>query len=104
MNETGYSFVETIVSVVILMILCTTLLPVSYTMKTNLYNKKLELAAAETAYEGLKHYLYLQLVEGVKTIDDVNYYWQFDGQRICVTFRNTRELREKCIQQSGENR
>lgn len=54
MNESGYSFVETILGVGILMILCTSLIPISYTMKTNLANKKMELIAAETAYEGLK--------------------------------------------------
>jgi len=104
MNETGYSFVETIVSVFIFMVLCSTLIPISYTMKTNLYNQKLEVAAAETAYEGLKQYLSLQQVEGVRTVDGVNYHWLFDGQRACVTFQNTKEQRHKCIQQTGEIR
>ncbi|MEK5332318.1 MULTISPECIES: hypothetical protein [unclassified Lysinibacillus] len=104
MNETGYSFVETIVSVFIIMILCSTLIPISYTMKTNLYNKRLEVAAAETAYEGLKQYLFLQQVQGIRTVDEVNYHWLFDGQGICVTFQNTKEQRQKCIQQTGEIR
>ncbi|MFC9539080.1 hypothetical protein ACFTQ7_04270 [Lysinibacillus sp. NPDC056959] len=30
MNESGYSFVETILSVVIVMLVCTTLIPISY--------------------------------------------------------------------------
>lgn len=102
MNETGYSFVETIVSVVILMVLCTTIIPLSYTMKTNLYNQKLEVIAAETAYEGLQHYRDLQQAKGVKTIEKVDYYWLFDGQSICVTFQNASEQRQKCIQQTGE--
>ena len=104
MNEKGYSFVETILSVFIFMLLCTTIIPISYTMKTNLYNQKLEVVAAETAYEGLKQYQFLQQVEGVRTIDEVSYHWLFDGQGICVTFQNTRELRQKCIQQTGEIR
>lgn len=104
MNESGYSFVETILSVVIIMLLCTTLLPVSYTMKTNLYNKKLEVIAAETAYEGLKRYRDLQQLEGMRTIEGVTYSWFFDEQKICVTFNNTRELRQKCIQLEGEIR
>jgi hypothetical protein len=104
MNETGYSFVETIVSIFIFMVLCSTLIPISYTMKTNLYNQKLEVAAAETAYEGLKQYLFLQQVEGTRTVDEVNYHWLFDGQGIYVTFQNTKEQRQKCIQQTGEIR
>jgi len=102
MNETGYSFVETIVSVVIIMVLCTTIIPLSYKIKTNLYNQKLEVIAAETAYEGLKKYRDLQQVEGVKTIEKVDYHWLFDGQAICVTFQNASELRQKCIEQTGE--
>ncbi|MEB2299763.1 hypothetical protein LAV72_09030 [Lysinibacillus xylanilyticus] len=102
MNESGYSFVETILSVVIVMLVCTTLIPVSYTMKTTLYNKKLEVIAAETAYEGLKHYRYLQQTEGTKTIENIEFQWFMNGQGICVSFQNTRELRKKCIQLTGE--
>lgn len=102
MNESGYSFVETILSVVIVMLVCTTLIPISYTMKTTLYNKRLEVIAAETAYEGLKQYRYLQQTEGTKTIENIEYQWSFNGQGICVSFQNTRELRKKCIQLTGE--
>jgi len=102
LNESGYSFVETILSVVIVMLVCTTLIPISYTMKTTLYNKRLEVIAAETAYEGLKQYRYLQQTEGTKTIENIEYQWSFNGQGICVSFQNTRELRKKCIQLTGE--
>ncbi|MGE7676406.1 hypothetical protein ACQKMV_23075 [Lysinibacillus sp. NPDC094403] len=102
MNESGFSFVETIISIVIVMLLCTTLIPISYTMKTTLYNKKLEVIAAETAYEGLKHFRYLQQTEGIKTIENVDFRWSMNGQGICVSFQNTRELRKKCIQLTGE--
>ncbi|MFJ7731533.1 hypothetical protein ACIQXF_06510 [Lysinibacillus sp. NPDC097231] len=102
MNESGYSFVETILSMGILMLLCTLLIPISYTMKTNLYNKKLEVIAAETAYEGLKQYHNLQQTEGSQTIENVDFHWTFNGQGICVRFQNTRELRQKCIQLTGE--
>ncbi|MGE6513256.1 hypothetical protein [Lysinibacillus sphaericus] len=104
MNESGYSFVESILSVVIVMVICTTLLPITYNMKTNLSNKKLEVIAAETAYEGLKQYRHLQKNEGMKTIDGVDYHWAYDGQAICVTFQNMRELRHKCIQLTGESK
>lgn len=102
MNESGYSFVETILAMGILMILCMSLIPLTYTMKTNLTNKKLELIAAETAYEGLKQYQAIQQTEGSRTIEQVEYHWTFDGQQICVRFQNMRELRQKCIQDTGE--
>jgi len=102
LNESGYSFVETILSIGIFMLLCTSLLPISYTMKTNLSNKKLEVIAAETAYEGLKEYLHSRQQEGLKTIENVDFHWIFEEQEICVTFQNTREIRKKCIHLTGE--
>lgn len=84
------------------MLLCAALLPISYTMKTNLSNKKLEVIAAETAYEGIKQYLDSRQQEGSKTIENVDFHWIFEGQEICVSFQNTRGIREKCIQMSGE--
>lgn len=102
MNENGYSVVETILSVVIIMLLCGTLIPISYTMKTNLHHKKLEVFAAETAYEGVKISHYQGINEGTKTIEGVAYHWSFDGQRICVTFQNSKGNRTKCIDANGK--
>lgn len=102
MNEKGYSLVETILAVVIIMLICSTLLPISYTMKTNLHHKKLEVFAAETAYEGLKMSHYQGISEGTKTIEGVPFYWIFDGQQICVSFKNSKENRTTCINATGE--
>ncbi len=84
------------------MILCTSLIPITYTMKTNLANKKMELVAAETAYEGLKQYLAIQVTEGTRTIEQVAYHWIVDEQQVCVEFQNLQEPRQKCIQVTGE--
>lgn len=102
MNEHGFSLVETILAVVIIMMLCGTLIPISYTMKTNLSHKKLEVFAAETAYEGLKMSRYQGVNEGAKTIEGVAYHWLFDGQQICVTFQNSKESRSTCINATGK--
>lgn len=102
MNENGYSLVETILGIVILMMLCGSIIPISYTMKTNLYHKKLEVFAAETAYEGLKISFHQGINEGTKIIEDVTYHWRFDGQQICVSFLNLKEQQTKCIDANGK--
>lgn len=102
MNENGYSLVETILAVVIIMLICGTLLPISYTMKTNLYHKKLEVFAAETAYEGLKMSNYQGISEGTKMIEGVSFNWVFDGQQICVSYQNSKESRTTCINATGK--
>lgn len=104
MNENGYSLVETILGVVIMMMLCGTLIPISYTMKTNLYHKKLEVFAAETAYEGVKISHHQGVNEGTKIIDGVTYHWRFDGQQICVAFQNLKGNRLNCMNANGKVR
>lgn len=101
MNESGYSFVETIMATVILMLLCSSLLPITYTMKTSLMNKKMEMIAAETAYEGLKLFQAVQQTEGTRIIEQVEYQWMFNGDEICVRFHNILKPRQKCIPLTG---
>ena len=62
----------------------------------------MELVAAETAYEGLKQYLAIQVTEGSRTIEQVAYHWIVDEQQVCVEFQNLQEPRQKCIQVTGE--
>ena len=102
MNENGYSLVEAFLGVVIIMMLCGTLLPISYTMKTNLYHKKLEVFAAETAFEGVKISHYQGVNEGTNMIEGVTYHWRYDGQQICVRFRNLKENRTMCMNANGK--
>ena len=102
MNDHGYSLVETILGIVIMMMLCGTIIPISYTMKTNLYQKKLEVFAAETAYEGMKISYHQGMNEGTKIIENVTYHWRFDGEKICVSFLNLDEKQMKCIDVNGK--
>ncbi|XKO53989.1 hypothetical protein ACI2WT_14440 [Lysinibacillus fusiformis] len=103
MNESGYSFVESILAMGILMLLCGSLLPISYTMKTNLMNKKMEMIAAETAYEGMKLFQAVQQTEGTRIIEEVEYQWMFNGEEICVRFHNILKQRQKCILLTGNS-
>ena len=102
MNENGYSLVETILGIVIMMLLCGTIIPISYTMKMNLYQKKLEVFAAETAYEGVKISYHQGKNEGIKIIENVTYHWRFDGEKICVSFSSLGEKQTKCIDTFGK--
>ena len=54
----------------------------------------MELVAAETAYEGLKQYLAIQVTEGTRTIEQVAYHWIVDEQQVCVEFQNLQEPRQ----------
>lgn len=102
LNSEGISFAETLLTVVIVFILAGTLLPFSYHLKETLYNQQLELHASETALEIAKRLQTESLKSGVKTIDEIDYHWIYDGQKICVKYRNGDEEKQKCIGRQKE--
>lgn len=101
-NNKGISFIETLLSISILFVITGSLIPLSYQLKSTLYNKKLELHASETALEAAKRIRYQNESIGVKIIDNVEYVWHFDGQQICIEFTNLNGERKKCINQDDE--
>lgn len=104
-NERGITLAETLLTVVIFSTMACTLIPISYQLKTTLYNKKLDLFASEVAYEGVKEALHTSNTSGMKQIDDVDFYWNFDGRSICVDYKNiNKKEQRKCIDQNGEIR
>lgn len=103
MNSKGTSFVETLLSISILFVITGSLIPLSYNMKSTLYNKKLELYASETAYEAAKMIHNGYKSNGVKVIDNVEFNWFYDGRQICIEFTNLNGERKKCINQLGEH-
>ena len=102
-NDRGFTLAETLLTVVILFTIASSLIPVSYRLKTTLYNKKLELYASEVAHEGIKQFLHTSVTSGVAQIDEVNFYWNYDGKSICVDYTNINQKEQrKCIDQNGE--
>lgn len=104
LKDDGFSFVESLLTIVIIFTIVGTLIPVSYQLKSTLYNKLLELHASQIAFEAAKMVLNNRTSSGTKTVDQVEYYWDFDGTKICVEFNNLDEVRNKCINQEGEVR
>ncbi|RUL56959.1 hypothetical protein [Lysinibacillus antri] len=102
LNYKGITLVETLLTLVILFTIASTLIPLSYRMYSTLYNKQLELYASETAYEAAKVILHENHFSGVNTIDHNQFNWDYDGEKICVEFKNLNGERKKCISQIGE--
>ncbi|MEK9198661.1 hypothetical protein ACH0B5_07480 [Ureibacillus sp. 179-F W5.1 NHS] len=102
LNNKGISFAETLLTAVILFILAGTLIPFTYHLKETLYNQKLELHASETALEVAKRLQTESLKSGKKTIEQIDYHWTYDGQKICVTYRNGDDEKIKCIGRKEE--
>lgn len=96
-NEQGFSFVETMLALVILFFLTSTLIPITYLMKQKMYDQTLRTNAAEVAYNGALSYKRYGEVNGMYEIDDTQYHWIYANNGICVTYVQHERLVEKCV-------
>ncbi|MGN7387822.1 hypothetical protein [Sporosarcina sp. SAFN-015] len=96
-NEKGYSWPESILSLVILTVIFGTLLPLYSHASTRLEMKKLGMHAAESAYHGAILYQAYGLIAGENHIDKTIYRWSVQGEGICVSYQFIEREFEKCI-------
>ena len=97
MNERGFSLVETILGVVILFFLSTTLIPVTFYMKQQITEQKMQTHAAEVAFNGALKYSRFGEQNGYQEINGILYEWQLMDQQICVFYSNEGETGELCV-------
>lgn len=97
LNDKGISLVETLLTLVILLTVFISLIPLSYQMLSTLNNEKLELHASEVGFQAAKIVLNTTIFSGSETIEGVKYDWNYDGTQICIEYINLDEVREKCI-------
>ncbi|MCM3389931.1 hypothetical protein M3649_17575 [Ureibacillus chungkukjangi] len=102
MNCKGIAFVETLLTVAIILIIAGSLIPLSYQLKSSLYNQKLELHASETALDAAKQIKAQSKIAGSKTIELKEFHWTYDGEQICVQFENLSGEQVKCINRTGD--
>lgn len=101
MNTRGIAFVETLLTLVIVLIITGSLVPLTYQLKATLHNQKLELHASEAALEAAKIINASSLFSGTFSIEQNEYDWTYDGEEICVQFQNLSGERVKCINGNG---
>jgi len=97
LNTKGIAFVETLLSVVIVIVITGSLIPLTYQLKANMHNQRLELHASETALEAAKMIKDQSLFSGTIAIEQNEYHWVYDGKTICVKFKNLNGEQLKCI-------
>lgn len=98
MKESGVSLVETMLTLVIVMLITGSLIPLHSQLNRTLYNQKLELHASEVAHQGAVQVAKGQSLQGALTVEGVLYSWQFADNSICVAFQNAKKERLKCIE------
>ena len=86
-NEKGYSWPESILSLVIVTVIFGTLLPLYSHMSERLEMKRLGMHAAESAYHGAILYNSYGMMAGANRIDGTIFNWSVENEGICVTYQ-----------------
>ncbi|WP_301109744.1 hypothetical protein [Sporosarcina sp.] len=97
MDEKGQSWPEAMLSLVIIMVIFSSLLPMASRLTTTVLMKKNMMIAAETSFQAAIHYRTGGETAGVRTHDGHDYQWTVMGDEICVTYEELRGVRSKCI-------
>lgn len=97
MNESGYSWPEAILTLTIMVVIFSTLLPLSFRMLSGLENKKHEMRAKETMYQGALLYTTYGIREGVRTEEGTQYSWSADEGQLCVRYLSGDKTETVCI-------
>ena len=96
MNESGYSWPEAMLTLTIMMVIFSTLLPLSFRMLTGLDDKKREMRAKETMYQGALLYTTYGITDGVRTENGTEYVWAAENGRLCVTYPSSIKTETTC--------
>lgn len=96
-NEKGYSWPESILSLVVITVIFGTLLPFYSQMSTRLEMKKLGMHASESAYHGAILYQAYGMMTGTNLIDRTLYNWSVENDGICVTYHYIDQELVKCV-------
>lgn len=97
MNESGVSLIESLLTVVIMMLIAGSLVPLHSKLNHSLYNQKVALHASEVAYQGALQVTRGNATEGNIEIEGILYKWQYENKCICVSFHDAGKEHEKCI-------
>lgn len=86
MNEKGYSWPESILTLVIVTVIFGTLLPFYSHLSERLEMKRLSMHASESAYHGAILYNSYGMMAGAKRIDGTIFNWWVENEGICVAY------------------
>ncbi len=96
-NEKGYSWPESILSLVVVAVIFGTLLPLYSHMSEHLEMKRLSMHAAESAYHAAILYNSYGMMVGAKRIDGIIFDWSVEDKGVCVAYKLIEQEFLKCI-------
>lgn len=103
MNNKGFSWAETILTLFITFIIATILLPLLNNMSVQLEEKKRKYHSAMVMNEAAKLFITENIENGSLSIDGVTFNFQISEQEVCVDYQGVRGEKRNCIGISPAN-
>lgn len=97
MDEKGYSWMEAMLTLTILVVIFGTLLPVATNMTAVLHNKKQSMHASEIAYQGAIIHNAYGITKGTRSFEGADFDWNVTGKSICVSYPVANKVATKCL-------
>lgn len=97
MNERGQSWPEAMLSLVIIMVIFSSLLPMAMKLTTSLVAKKQAVIASQTTYQAAIYYRASGQTTGLRTHEKTVYEWNITNGEICVVYEELRGTMNKCV-------
>ncbi|WP_391201831.1 hypothetical protein [Psychrobacillus sp. L4] len=96
-NSRGFSLPETIVSLSVIFLIATTLLPLLSNMATQLEEKRRKYHSSIVMHEGIKMHIAENILSGKMQMDNLLYTFEIDDEQICVNYEGMREEKYNCL-------
>lgn len=103
MNNRGFSWAETILSLFITFIIATVLVPLLTNMNTQLEDKKRKYHSAIVMNEAAKLFITENIENGSLSIENVTFTYHISEQEVCVEYQGVRGEKKNCIEISSTN-
>ncbi|MFC0231698.1 hypothetical protein ACFFIY_10835 [Bhargavaea ullalensis] len=96
-DERGYSWPESMLSLLIVSIIWLTLVPAADKMTLRLDERRLAAQAAAAASDAVDAHVAYGEHEGTLLIDGTHFDWRMEGEGICVAYRSLSGWQSLCI-------
>ncbi len=97
MNEDGQSWPEAMLSLVIVLVIFGSLLPLATNLTSSVIEKKQAMIAAETSYQAAIHFKSSGRTMGRRTHEELDYDWTVSNDQICVAYEVLQVVKSKCV-------
>lgn len=96
-NSKGFSWPETVLSLGVIFLIASTLLPLLSNMTVQLEDKKRKYHSSLVVQEATKMYISTGTVSGTMKIDELDYSFIVQMDEICVRYEGMREEKNTCV-------